>query len=218
MKRILGNEQGIALVMVLIFSMIGLAIVSAMLLMITKETLLSGQNRQFRSADEAGLAGAGVAMDFVKNNGSPPSGMAPTFYGPTVDPAFAACLAQKMSTSRGDWTTTTTNWTACTAAYDISLDPTLNPDMYNDVQGNGTNPDGSQKQYRVYTKIVDTVKGNTESSLTATGGGFGGTGTSMSNSGIVTPPSHPSMYRMEVQTQDVLNPNERSRYSVLYAN
>ncbi|MHB8880589.1 MAG: hypothetical protein ACYC69_03650 [Thermodesulfovibrionales bacterium] len=206
--KVLRNEKGVALVMVLIFALIGLAIVSGMMFMITQGTMMSGSNKQFRSADEAGLGGTEIAIEYIKNNANPPIGLQNVVNAPNI-----LCLSDKVGVSRGSWSSS--SWTNCTTAVpavNIDLDPTLGTDMTYTLPGTEAG-----RTFTIFTKIVDTVKGNTDSSGVVTGGKLGGEAVSASNSGIVTPPTYPSMYRVEVQTQDTLNPRERSRYSLLYA-
>lgn len=203
--RYLHNEKGIALVMVLIFAMIGLSIVSAMLFMLTQGTVMSGANKMFRSADEAGLGGVNVVVDMVKNRGTTSLGTLPF--------ALDACLQEKLTISRG--TTAPTGWVTCNAAImpvdRLSFDPTVSPDLTRDLPG----PPGTT--FTVQAKIVDTVRGNSDVSSLVASGSLGGAGTVASNSGQVTPPPIPYLYRIEVQTQNVANPSESSRYSALYA-
>jgi hypothetical protein len=65
--------------------------------------------------------------------------------------------------------------------------------------------------YRVYTKIVDTVEGNSGADE-----GLVKTAVVNSGSGEVTVVSVPYLYTIEVLSQSQVNPTERSRLSVLY--
>lgn len=206
--RYLRNEKGVALVMALVFAMVGLAIVSAMMFMITQGTMMSGYNRQFRSADEAGLGAAPVAIEYITGNGTPPAAIDLQFNAGDPANPQQPCLNQKLTLSRGSWGTSATGWTLC-GGYDIlDLDVAANADLIYRLPGD------NNRQYRVYTKIIDTVKGNTE------GGGrdqMGGQAVTYS-SGEITPPSLPSIYRVEIQAEDRDDPRERSKYTLLYAN
>lgn len=91
------------------------------------------------------------------------------------------------------------------------MDPASSWDMSATLPG----PPGSD--FVTYMKIVDTVEGNTEVGGLVGTGELSGTGVVASASGQVTPPAIPYMYRIEVQTQNTVNPTERSRYSALYA-
>ncbi|OGR17386.1 MAG: hypothetical protein A2559_05370 [Deltaproteobacteria bacterium RIFOXYD2_FULL_66_9] len=65
--------------------------------------------------------------------------------------------------------------------------------------------------YMVYTKIVDTVDGNSGADE-----GLLKTGVVNSGSGEVTVVSVPYLYTIEVLSQSTSNPTERSKLSVLY--
>lgn len=215
--RYIQNEKGIALVMVLIFSLIGLAIVSAMLFMLTQGTLMSGTNKMFRSADEAGLAGVNVAVDMVQNRGVPSLGT--LAFGPLTGDA---CLSDKLTIGRGTGAPSAlTPWLNCYAQLQGTLagqpqadrfayDPTINPDITRLLAGPGTT-------FTAQAKIIDTVQGNTDVSGLVGSGQLGGAGVVAASGGQVSPPAVPYLYRIEVQTQNNNNPAEVSRYSVLYA-
>ncbi|MBA4371561.1 MAG: hypothetical protein C0402_01725 [Thermodesulfovibrio sp.] len=208
--RYIQNEKGVALVMVLIFAMVGLAIVSAMLFMLTQGTMMSGANKMFKSADEAGLGGVAAAVDMVKNRGI-------TNLGTVV---LDACLQDKLTLTRGTWGTT--NWVNCTPPVINTADSAKRHSFtieatndIPDVTRNFPGPPGTT--FTMQAKIVDTVRGNSDVSGLVTSGSLGGAGTVASNSGQVTPPPIPYLYRIEVQTQNTANPAENSRYSALYA-
>lgn len=201
MKKILKNEQGMALVIVMLLSLIGLMIVSSLLFMITIGTRTSGQHRFFRSADDAGLGGSEISVEFVKNLGYLPGAW-------TTLTGNAACLQQKLTLSRGDWTTT--NWTNCNTN-EMSLDAATNPDLFFTLPG----PAG--RVFNISSKIVDTVTGNSDRSGLIMGGNLSLGGVDNSNTGLVNPPHHPYVYRIEVQAEDPTNTFVRTRYSVLYA-
>ena len=65
--------------------------------------------------------------------------------------------------------------------------------------------------YRVYSKIVDTVDGNSGADE-----GLLKTAVVNSGSGEVTVVSVPYLYTIEVLSQATANPTERSKLSVLY--
>lgn len=207
--RYIQNERGIALVMVMVFALIGLAIVSAMLFMVTQGTMMSGSNRLYRSADEAGLGGVNVALDMVKNRGVAMPGTTLTF-------GLDACLNDKLTIAREPKGALASLWLNCNnppqpAGVDrLSLDPITNSDISQDFNGPGTT-------FRSQAKIVDTVRGNTDVSGLVTSGQLGGSGVVNASGGQVSPPAIPYLYRVEVQTQNQANPAEVSRYSALYA-
>jgi hypothetical protein len=218
--KLIRNEKGVALVMVIIIAFIGLAMVSTLLFMVTQGTRISGFQKVFRTTDEAGLGGVQIATQVIKNNLFNAKQT-----GNTLLPIAALlnftldsgdlCLKQKLTLSRGGWLTTDPAyaWPACTGVPDrvLALDADKSPDFTFDVSGVVYG-----QTFRVFTKIIDTVKGNTEEG--GLGGKLGGSGVVSSMEGEITPPATPSLYRIEVQAQDATNPQQRSKYSVLYAN
>ena len=228
------NEKGIALVMVLILAMISLAIVSAMLFMATQGTVISGAQKFYGTAEEAStgaaelstlylstrgtfdLAGVGIALGC--NCGDPliATDNNDLQAGGTMVPFVQArtCRCDKLCNAKENWTFGTEAWTCrddpAVATLSVSLDPTERPDFRFDL-GN----------FRLFTKVVDTVRGNTDLGSIVTSGELGGSAVSSGAGGIITPPHSPYLYRMEVQAQrsdvDPDNPRELSRISVLYA-
>jgi len=217
--RYIRNNRGVALVMALVFAMVGLAIVSAMMFMITQGTMMSGAGKQYRSADDAGLGATDIVVQYVQNVGVPPNGLNILRDG-RFDANFAPCLNQKMTGSRGNWTGAGFNWPLCEANTCSGGTKACNItelDLPTDADLQFLLPGDNNRNFAISTKIIDTVKGNTDASGAVSGGKLGGEAVTAAGSGIVSPPTYPSMYRVDVQTQDQLNPSERSRYSVLYA-
>ena len=222
--RLIRNEKGIALVMVLIIAFIGLAMVSTLLFMITQGTRISGFQKVYRSTDEAGLGGVQIATQVIQDNifnAKSGADLVPISQLNILTVAFTygssdACLKQKLTLTRGAWATTDPKylWSSCTGAWAdraLAVDADQMPDFTFE-----TNPvhDPTLPNFMVYTKILDTVKGNTrEGGL----GNLGGTGVVTNQEGQITPPPNPTLYRIEVQAQDATNPQQRSKYSVLYA-
>ncbi|MBI5100249.1 MAG: hypothetical protein HZB33_00205 [Nitrospirae bacterium] len=196
--RYIGNEKGIALVMVLVLSMIALAIVSALLYMLTQGTRVSGYHKVFKSADEAGIGGVSAVREMIKNRG--------TLTWTSV--MQNACLTQKLSTTGGSSVPST--WPSC-GADQLSEDPTVSPDMTVDLPG----PPGTS--FKTYIKIIDTIQGNTDPGGLVLSDDLRTEGVVTATADIsFTPPPIPYLHRIEVQTQNTANPRERSRYSVLY--
>ena len=208
--KILRNEKGIALVMVLMIALIGLAVVAALLYMVTLGTQTSGSHRFFRTADEAALGGSDIAAEFIKSAGLP---VANLLNPGGLYSSLPACLQNKLTSARGtDFLSP--QWVNCTGTSgpDLSLDPIKSPDL----QFNTSNVVG-MPQYTVFVKIVDTVRGNSSSGGLVTGGGqLGGAGVVAATTGLISPPHNPYLYRVEVQAQDANNAREKARYSGLY--
>ncbi len=221
--KLIRNEKGIALVMVMIIALIGLAMVSTLLFMVTQGTRISGFQRVYRTTDEAGLGGAQIAAEVIRSNifnavsdaALQPIITGTTFLTVNLTPGDA-CLKQKLKMSRGGWSTTATDpafaWSECASTTDrvLKFDADVSPDFTFDLAG------ATGQTFRVYSKILDTVKGNTEEGGLG-GSKLGGTGVVSSQEGQIAPPPTPTLYRIEVQAQDKDHPEQRSRYSVLYA-
>lgn len=205
-----GNEKGIALVTALLLTLISLAIILAVVYLTTQGTKISALEKRYQTALDASnggtevitkdiipamIGGTTAISTFITSLPSAYQGMI------AKNPALTdACFTKKLTDYTANWglgCSSTTNDVDTT--YDLSL--TLS----------GIAP---QPGFKVYTKIVDTVKGNTDTS----GLVLEGTGVVESGSGIITPQHYPYIYRIEVQGQrDISNPDERAKLSVLYA-
>lgn len=204
----LRNERGVALVTALCLTMIALAIIMALLYMITWQSRLSGAHKRYKTAIEASQGGAEIftkqIIPMVFNNYT--AALSKTFLGITVAPRDNACLSYKLTNPTSLWPT------MCGAnnnpANPASLyDPSIASDVILNLQG-------TQSPFTVYTKIVDTVPGNSDLSgydFLLNGGGVD------ASPPDVTPKHIPAMYRIEVQGQMATNPLERAKLSVLYA-
>ncbi len=225
------NERGVALVMVLMLSLIGLAIVSALLYLITQGTTMSGAMRFYRSAEDASVGTAEILPDYFENRGVLNIMGAPYASGcncgDPLDPSdntdenagnARTCRCDKLCNSTADWMdsgTASCDDNGGVAGLQVDLDPRTNPDL-----GDNANPillGVAPNQYRVYVKIVDTVRGNSDVGGIAAPGELGGQGVVTSTSGVVSPPAAPYLYRTEILAENTTNPRENSRMSVLYA-
>jgi len=207
--------------MVLILSLIGLAIVSALLYMLTQATSMSAASKFYRSAEEASIGGMEIATGYIANRGTANiPGLAlnftnncdckdPYVYNDNIDKmtGLASPRCDKLCNP-------TSNWTAAALLYPVAearaIDATLRSDMRFTL---GVAP----ATFDVFAKIVDTVQGNSDVGGLVTSGQLGGAGVVASATGLVTPPHNPYLYRLEVQSQATTNPRERARLSVLFA-
>jgi hypothetical protein len=202
------NESGIALAMALILSVIVLAIITGLLYMITSTTQISGMQKRYKTALEAGIGGSDAIFQLISTRGDPFDATTAT-YLKYLRTTSDACLTAKLNS-----TTDATNWGACAAyakATSLTIDPN-DPASY-DMQLKLGDPLGinPKKEYIVYSKIVDTVEGNS--------GGDEGllkSGVVNANTGEVTVMSVPYIYTIEVEAENAANPSERAKLSVLY--
>ena len=219
--RIIKNEKGIALVLVLILALIGLAMVSTLIFMVTQGTTLSGAMRFYRTADEAATGTAELTGEYIVNRGAMPAlgaasdctcGDHTATYTNNIDNATGArsCRCDKICNPTSEYnaggSTLCTDEDTGRAGLQISVDPSVNPDRPGLVLG----------AYTVTYKIVDTIEGNTDPAGIVASGRLIGTGVVASTGGVYNPPHFPFLYSVEVMAQSTTNPRERSRISVLY--
>ena len=182
--KILCNEKGFAMVFVLVLAAISLVMTLAMLLMVSRGSFLSGQQKRFRTAVEAGRGGMETMFQLISNRGN-----IDTLYTMSNPAAVQTKLAGPIGTWGGLDNTSTIN-PAIATSYDMTID---------------------FGAYRVYTKIVDTVDGNSGADE-----GLIKTAVVNAGSGEVTVVSVPFLYTIEVLSQSTTNPTERSKLSILY--
>ncbi|MFA4918606.1 MAG: hypothetical protein WC581_05070 [Thermodesulfovibrionales bacterium] len=189
------NEKGMALVMILILSAIALVIMTGLIFMITTGAQVSGLQKRYTTALEAGKGGADVTFQLLAARGDPNIPGLDEFH----ITASSTCMTDKLNKSTKDWTS------SCDKLLTIVPGTDTTYDMYFDL---GANP---YPIYRVYSKIVDTVEGNS-------GGDEGliGKGVVSSGSGEVTVVSRPYLYTIEVDAENRTNPSERAKLSILY--
>ncbi len=183
--KTLRNEKGFALGFVLILAAIALTMTLAMLLMVGRSSFISGQQLRFRSAVEASRGGMEAMLQLIANRG--------ILNTPYTNQVLNAGVGTKMSSVTG-------TWIGLDSAITIDPETVSTYDMRIDLGA-----------YRVYTKIVDTVDGNSGADE-----GLLKSAVVNSGSGEVTVVSVPYLYTIEVLSQSQVNPTERSKLSVLY--
>lgn len=182
--KTLRNEKGFALAFVLVLAVIALVMTLAMLAMVSRGSFVSGQQKRFRTAVEASHGGVEAMLQLISSRGTPPAWMSLN-----NQTQFETKLGGPVS-----------GWGTLDSSITIVTDNTATYDMRIDL-GN----------YRVYTKIVDTVEGNSGSDE-----GLLRSGVVMTGIGEVTVVSVPYLYTIEVLSQSIANPTERSKITALY--
>lgn len=223
----LSNEKGIALVMVLILSGISLAIMAGLIYMLTSGTQLSGMQKRYKTALEAGKGGNDVSYQTInlKASESEIIALIITNLGGAITTPASCVVANTIDplpdgTTCGDHTGDCAAWaypglcvklnmpTNCWSGCDSTL--TINPPS----SGDNTTYDMrfNLGNYRAHAKIVDTVWGNSSPSTEDLGGGKG-----VVDSGSEISTVHvPFLYTIEVDAQNPTNPAERAKLSVVY--
>ena len=217
---IFSDEAGIALVMILVLSVITLAVIAGLIYMITIGTQVSGIQKRYNTALESGLGGADITYKLISLRGDTTAtnsfltdiGLSAvpttpvTCTGTTTRPPVTAYtgLEAKLMTS----TTAidgTLNWSGCNSS--LIIDPGV-ATTYDMTFTLGTVP----LQYAVYSKIVDTVEGNSPPLVEEL---KGCTGVVCQDPGIQVM-SFPYLYTVEIDAENSTNPAERAKLSILY--
>lgn len=213
------NENGIALVTALMFTLITLGMVMMLLYVVTQGTKTTAANKRYKTSLEASYGAVELLQKDIiprmMNFSSASSGVAGiqamNFPGlmTTITSAKADCLYQKLN--KTSWDSAKCDGTTKSTVASVSPDITFNLKATNDPLG-----------YNVYTKIVDTRCGGTSSDPCSNSdpnsGGIkgieqGGTGTVAEKTAV----GKPAYYRIEVKGERAGNPVEKSEISVLYA-
>ncbi|HWS15527.1 MAG TPA: hypothetical protein VN450_04960 [Candidatus Methylomirabilis sp.] len=183
----LRNEKGFALAFVLILAAIALVMTLGMLFMVGRGSYVSGQQQRYRTAVETARGGVEATLQMISSRGNLS----------TIPYTNLFLDNTGVTTKLG---TPTGGWGGLNNA--ITIDPTVTAtyDMRIDLGA-----------YRVYSKIVDTVQGNSGPNE-----GLVKSAVVNAGSGEVTVVSIPYLYTIEVLSQSQTNATERSRFSVLY--
>ena len=209
--KTVNNEKGVALVTALMLTLVMLAICMTLLYMVTQSTKSSASQKRYSTAVAASYGGTEILKDVIPRLMSYSSARSavPTVTGfNNINLAFPAadsdldCLTQKLRRN-------TNEWSACGAA-NTKVDARSKPDFTFNL--NGITPG---QGYKVYTKIVSTVAGNSDMS----GVDFleSGLGVAQAGGGVIAPQHFPSMFTIEVAGEKAVQAKERAELSVLYA-
>lgn len=208
--KIIKNEKGVALLMVLLIATITLAVTTTMLYMLVQSTRYSGLSKRYSEATEAAQAAVDVYTNFIAyadTDAYRQSLVDNLNFSPTLatDPASVSARQRQEDKITLDYS----QWIQ--KGWDSSM--LIDPDI-------DTSYDASFElgDYIVYSKIVHTYKGNTiVSDERKEEGGWRNTcvihcqGGEDSISLTIF-----SAYVIEVDARSTKNPNDRARYSVLF--
>jgi hypothetical protein len=184
--KYLRNEKGFAMVFVLVLAAISLAMTLAMLIMVSRGSYVSGQQKRFRTAVDAGRGGMEAMFQMISSRGN----LSTPYTNLAWDNAGIGTKLAGPTAGWGGLNDSSTIDPGISTSYDMRIDL-------------GT--------YRVYTKIVDTVDGNSGADE-----GLIKTAVVNAGSGEVTVVSVPYLYTIEVLSQSTTNATERSKLSILY--
>jgi hypothetical protein len=203
--KMLRNEKGIALAMVLLLSVVVVAVMAGLLYMIISGTQISGQEKRYLTALEASKGGADVVYGILsaRSIDEIPGGI--DNFVNNLSTGTGSCLTAKLNFS-----TSATNWASCgnfSETTSMSIDPS-DTGTYDFKFDLGSSPFPT---YTVYAKIANTIEGNS-------GGDEGllGKGVIASGTGEVTVVHRPYFYTIEVNAENAESPAERAKLSILY--
>jgi hypothetical protein len=207
------SEKGAVLIVVIVLSAVALAIMTALIYMITTGTQISGLQKRYKTALEAGDGGGDVFYQLIATR---------------AESAGVQSLAGELNASGLNFSTTTpaecradlasgvtytglaaklmtpsTSWTNCNNS--IAIDPAT-PSTYDMKIELGTTT-----KYTVYAKIVATTDGNSGGDLNLLTKGV-----VSANSGEVAVMPIPFLYAIEVVSENGARIDERAKISTLY--
>ena len=207
--------------MVMVLSVILLAVMGALIYMITVRTQFSGMQKRYNTALEAGKGGSDLIFQTIGYRGDntstdsflsglgfnssrqTPAGCTGTSMTGTVYTGLAAKLNTSSKKSDG-----TANWSSgCNTSLSIKPTDATTYDFKFDFGANALL--GIKPTYTVYAKIVDAVEGNSNVDIGLRGGGT----TSPGGQQVM---SIPYLYTIELDSENPANPNERAKLSILY--
>jgi Tfp pilus assembly protein PilX len=208
--RFVRNNEGIALITALMFTLIILVIIMGLLQYIMMGSKMSAAQKKYRNSLEASYGGVElitkeilpklITDNYAGNSSSLLLALGGTTTG-KIDLTLGPSLQAKLENP-----TASAAWTGLSK----TINAKESPDMQFKLRGTGTG-----KNFNVYGKIVDSVPGNSDIS----GVDYLGAGAGVAGSGAGIAPQHlPGLYTIEVQGEvDENNPKEKAKLSVLYA-
>ncbi|CAH2030118.1 hypothetical protein [Trichlorobacter ammonificans] len=203
MKR-LHNTKGVALVTSLMLTLISLTIILALMYMIVQGTTVSASYKKYRTSLEASYGGSElfvkdllpyVLKNYQDSNLAALAGS--TFSAVNLQLlSTASCIQSKLTLPSSQWPAGCSN----------TADPKQSPDATFNLMAASGSP------YTIYSKIIETLIGNTDIS----GLQLEGAGVAEAQSGI-TPQHFPYLYRIELQGERSATAKAQANIEVLYA-
>lgn len=214
--KIIKNQKGIALMTALLLTLVTLAVIMAVFYLINRQTNTSAAQKVYTSALQAAYGDSDI---FIKD-------LLPMMFPYVDDPlkdnsywennftgidlkiaSTSACMNDKLKKDTVDWSNCPTGST--------STDATAFADTTIMLKGVNTN-------YKVYSKIIDTIKGNTDSSgnsdrYSSADGSTGKGGNNLDGKRV------PFVYTVEIQAEAASSAlgnkpgQEKAMLEVLYA-
>jgi len=205
--RYLRNQDGVALVVSLMFSLICLVMILSLMYYVLAGTKSTGAQARYRSSLEASYGGVDfltktvIPRVFSDYSGGKLSLLTDFAASDKLGLTIGGNLKEKMTKNTSEWSGLAMK----------TLDPKLAPDITFTLPGQS----GSQG-YKVYSKIVDTTTG--VGLLDASGVDYLDPGIGVAGAGSSTQSMRtPNIYTIEVEGEKAVNPKEKASLSVVYA-
>ena len=214
MSSVSKSEKGVVLVVVLVLSAVVLAVMTALIYMVTTGTQMSGFQKRYKTSLEAAKGGSDLVYQFVALRGDPADDTVFTnaliASGLTSSMPILTSACTGTSTGGTQYTalqaklmTPTTSWVNCNSNVTIDPNDSTTYDMMFQM--------GATTRYNFYAKIVQTIDGNSGGDL-----GLLNKGVISGSTGEITVMPKPYLYDMEVVAANSANPLERAKLSILY--
>jgi len=209
-RKMLSSEKGVVLIVVIVLSAVVFVIMTTLIYMITTGTQVSGLQKRYKTALEAGAGGSDIFYQFIALRGSGETDFInnlTTFNINLSSPPNTTCTGVISGATYTGFTaklmTPSPNWVNCDRALNIDTEAPSTYDVRVQL--------GTTTRYNVYAKIVATVSGNTggESTLLTKG-------VVSANSGEVTVSPVSSLYAIEAVAENNARRDERAKFSILY--
>jgi hypothetical protein len=141
MRRIVHNEEGVALLTTLMLTVLGFGVVTTLLYMVTQGTKTTRLEQEYATALDAAKGGADIIINMMENELFSSPALASTVS------SNAPCLEEKLTNPTTD-SEPSLNWPSCTAQATGS-DPMTDPDLTLTLAN-----------HQVFVKIIHTTKTN----------------------------------------------------------
>jgi hypothetical protein len=172
---------------------------SGILYFVTQSTRMSGSHKRYETANQAANGGAAMTFQLASSRGDEDNNKHPknlalvNLATPSDDVGGVDCITEKLLSSTDDWNA------VCNSSLSIDRLDSNTYDMTFDLGA-----------YNIYSKVVDTVVGNTAPDTE-----LNKNGVSHPDSGEVVVQRIPYIYTIEVESS-LPTLNERAKSSVLY--
>jgi hypothetical protein len=199
------SEEGIALAINLMLAAVMLVVMVGLIYLITSGTKGSGMQKRYRTAQEAAVAGADITTMYIGWRGTQVGDLTIT---PTINDPIGCTGTNLSGTGFTGWAaklnTPSSNWSS-----GCNSQTAINPNDTNSYDIKFTLGGSPYPVYTVYTKIVNTIEGNT-------GGDEGLLGKGVVSSGEIQVMQKSFFYTIEADAESPANPAERAKMQILY--